>query len=226
MTSQGKTTIIVATSNPNKAYEFASLLPGVKVLPMPEGIVLPEETGTTFEENARVKARYVRDQLLERAGSRMPVTGAPGNDADKLSGIIPSGTGGEVWVMADDSGIEVDALSGAPGIYSARYAGEDATDIGNVDKLLAELKGREDRGARFVCVLVCVSATDEELVAYGYFEGTIAGAPRGRTGFGYDPVFIPLKKKLTVAEISADEKNRISHRARAAHNLLTKLRGG
>ncbi|MHB8160272.1 MAG: non-canonical purine NTP pyrophosphatase [Thermoleophilia bacterium] len=226
MTSPEKTTIIVATSNSNKASEFASLLPGVKVLPMPEGIVLPEETGTTFEENARLKAQSVRDQLLERAGSRMPVTGASGNDADKLSGIIPSGTGGNVWVMADDSGIEVDALGGAPGIYSARFAGEDATDTGNVDKLLAELKGRDDRGARFVCVLVCVSAADGELVTHGYFEGTIADAPRGRTGFGYDPVFIPLKKKLTVAEISADEKNRISHRARAAHNLLAKLRGG
>ena len=191
MTSQEKTTIIVATSNPNKAREFASLVPGVNVLPMPEGIVPPEETGTTFEENARLKARSVRDQLLERAGSRMAVTGAPGNDADQLSGIIPSGPNGKVWVMADDSGIEVDALGGAPGIYSARYAGEDATDTGNVDKLLAELKGRADRGARFVCVLVCVSAADEELVAHGYFEGTIAGAPRGRTGFGYDPLFIP-----------------------------------
>jgi XTP/dITP diphosphohydrolase len=201
MTSQEKTTIIVATSNPNKAREFASLLPGVNVLPMPEGIVLPEETGTTFEENARLKARSVRDQISEWPN-------------------------GKVWVMADDSGIEVEAFGGAPGIYSARYAGEDATDADNVARMLAELEGRDDRGARFVCVLVCVSAAEEELVAHGYFEGTIAGAPRGRTGFGYDPIFIPLDKKLTVAEISADEKNRISHRARAAHNLLAKLRGG
>lgn len=201
MTSQEKTTIIVATSNPNKAREFASLLPGVNVLPMPEGIVLPEETGTTFEENARLKARSVRDQISEWPN-------------------------GKVWVMADDSGIEVDAFGGAPGIYSARYAGEDATDADNVARMLAELEGRDNRGARFVCVLVCVSAAEEELVAHGYFEGTIAGAPRGRTGFGYDPIFIPLDKKLTVAEISADEKNRISHRARAAHNLLAKLRGG
>ncbi|MEK6537253.1 MAG: RdgB/HAM1 family non-canonical purine NTP pyrophosphatase [Actinomycetota bacterium] len=201
MTSQEKTTIIVATSNPNKTREFASLLPGVNVLPMPEGIVLPEETGTTFEENARLKARSVRDQISEWPN-------------------------GNVWVMADDSGIEVDAFGGAPGIYSARYAGEDATDADNVARMLAELEGRDDRGARFVCVLVCVSAAEEELVAHGYFEGTIAGAPRGRTGFGYDPIFIPLDKKLTVAEISADEKNRISHRARAAHNLLAKLRGG
>ena len=95
-----------------------------------------------------------------------------------------------------------------------------------MEKLLAELKGRDDRGARFVCVIVCVSSAGEELVATGYFEGTIAEAPRGRSGFGYDPVFIPLGKKLTVSQISAEEKNRISHRARAAHNLLAQLRGG
>lgn len=128
--------------------------------------------------------------------------------------------------MADDSGIEIEALGGAPGIYSARYAGEDASDTDNVEKLLKELQGRDDRGARFVCVLVCVSATGEELVACGYFEGTIAESPSGRSGFGYDPVFIPLEKKLTVAQISAEEKNRISHRARAAHSLLAQLRGG
>jgi non-canonical purine NTP pyrophosphatase (RdgB/HAM1 family) len=203
-----KITIIVATSNPNKAREFAALLPGIDVLPMPEGIDLPEETGATFEENARLKALSVRDQLLKHPGKQLVRAG------------------GQAWVMADDSGIEVDALGGAPGIYSARYAGEDATDTGNVVRLLAELKGRQDRGARFVCVLVCISAAGEELVAYGYFEGSIAESPRGRTGFGYDPVFIPVKKTLTVSQISAEEKNRISHRARAAHNLLAQLRGG
>lgn len=202
-----KNTIIIATSNPNKAREFSRLLPGVEVLPMPEGIELPEETGTTFEENARLKARSVLEQLREMPGS-------------------PLASSGNFWVMADDSGIEIDALGGAPGIYSARYAGEDATDTDNVDKLLKELEGRDDRGARFVCVLVCVSETGEELVANGYFEGNIADSPRGRSGFGYDPVFIPLEKKLTVAEISAEEKNRISHRARAAHSLLAQLRGG
>jgi len=202
-----KTTIIVATSNPNKAREFAMLLPGVEVLPMPDGIELPEETGTTFEENARLKARSVLNQLSEGTGSE----------------AAPSS---KVWVMADDSGIEIDALGGAPGIYSARYAGEEATDTDNLEKLLNELEGREDRGARFVCVLVCVSEAGEELVAHGYFEGTIADSPRGRSGFGYDPVFIPLEKTLTVSQISAEEKNRISHRARAAHSLLSQLRGG
>ncbi|MHB9112301.1 MAG: RdgB/HAM1 family non-canonical purine NTP pyrophosphatase [Thermoleophilia bacterium] len=202
-----KNTIIVATSNPNKAREFAMLLPGVEVLPMPEGIELPEETGTTFEENARLKAQSVLEQLR----------GMPES---------PLATCGKLWVMADDSGIEIDALGGAPGIYSARYAGENATDTDNVDKLLKELKGRKDRGARFVCILVCISAAGEELVANGYFEGNITDSPRGRSGFGYDPVFIPLEKKLTVSQISAEEKNRISHRARAAHSLLAQLRGG
>jgi XTP/dITP diphosphohydrolase len=226
-----KNTIIVATSNPNKAREFAKLLPGVEVLPMPEGIELPEETGTTFEENARLKARSVLEQLREMPEGSLATdkknsldagaTGeaGPGSESDQVSG-------GKLWVMADDSGIEIDALGGAPGIYSARYAGENATDTDNVDKLLKELEGREDRGARFVCVLVCVSASGEELVANGYFEGNIADSPHGQSGFGYDPVFIPLEKKLTVAQISAEEKNRISHRARAAHSLLAQLRGG
>jgi len=203
-----KNTIIVATSNQNKAHEFAKLLPGVEVLPMPDGIVLPEETGTTFEENARQKAQSVLEQLQSLPGSNI------------------SDASGRLWVMADDSGIEIDALGGAPGIFSARYAGENATDADNVNKLLEELEGRDDRGARFVCVLVCVSTDGEELVANGNFEGNIADSPHGKSGFGYDPVFIPLEKTLTVAQIPAEEKNRISHRARAAHSLLAQLRGG
>jgi len=218
-------TIIVATSNPNKAREFAALLPGINVLPMPSGIVLPEETGSSFEENARDKASAVLDQLVAQPGS--PLASAPELCGESAVRPGTAAAGGKVWVMADDSGIEVDALGGAPGIFSARYAGENATDADNVDKLLDELQGREDRGARFVCVLVCVSTGGDELVAHGYFNGTIAEAPHGgRTGFGYDPVFIPLEKKLTVSEISAEEKNRISHRARAAHSLLAQLRGG
>ncbi len=224
-------TIIVATSNPNKAREFADLLPGFRVLPMPEGVELPEEHGTTFEENAREKARAVRDQLLARPDNpigefaqtrsgRGDAMQAPAADSEELE------AGDRVWVMADDSGIEVDALGGAPGIYSARYGGENATDTGNLEKMLHELSGRQDRRARFVCVLVCISASGKELVSEGIFEGAIAESPRGRSGFGYDPVFIPKGKKLTVSQISAEEKNRISHRARAAHNLLAQLRGG
>ena len=177
---------------------------GMMVEPMPEGFSLPPETGSTFEDNARLKARAVHDQYGESA-------------ADERD--IP-------WVMADDSGIEVDALNGGPGIYSARYAGEDATDVDNVDKLLRELEGREDRSARFVCVIVCVAPDGHEIISEGFFPGSIAHEPGGESGFGYDPVFIPENYSLKVSEMSADSKNRISHRARAAFGLLEKLRGG
>jgi len=174
---------------------------GISVEPLPAGFELPEETGTTFYENAHLKAMAVRDQYLAQSGS------AP-------------------WIMADDSGIEVDALGGAPGIYSSRYAGEDATDRDNVAKLLAELAGKTDRAARFVCELVCFSPEGAELSFAGKFEGTIAEEPHGEFGFGYDPVFIPEGYTLTVSQIPADEKNRISHRARAARGLLVRLGGG
>jgi XTP/dITP diphosphohydrolase len=171
---------------------------------MPEGLTLPPETGTTFEANARLKARAIHDQLRQAAGVGEPVP----------------------WVMADDSGIEVAALDGAPGIYSARYAGEEATDTGNVDKLLAELEGKKDRRAHFVCVLVLVDPEGEELVTKGVFNGNIAHEAGGKGGFGYDPVFIPDNYSLKVSELSAEDKNRISHRARAALGMLEKLRGG
>lgn len=196
--------IILASGNPNKAREFDAIMKEIAVLSMPEGFTLPPETATTFEANARLKARAVHDQLVAAAvgGEEVP------------------------WVMADDSGIVVDALDGAPGIYSARYAGEHASDEENVDKLLAELEGAADRSARFVCVLVAVAPDGSEVVAEGLFEGQIAHEPGGTSGFGYDPVFIPEKKVLKVSELSAEEKNRISHRARAALSLLEKLRGG
>ncbi|MEW6019824.1 MAG: RdgB/HAM1 family non-canonical purine NTP pyrophosphatase [Pseudomonadota bacterium] len=193
--------MVLASSNPNKAREFVPLLEGIGVEPMPAGFELPEETGSTFYENARLKADSVRAQFLERDGQ------AP-------------------WVMADDSGIEVDALGGAPGIYSSRYAGEDATDRDNLEKMLRELEGREDRSARFVCEIVALDPEGRELRGTGRFEGNIAESPRGASGFGYDPVFIPEGKELTVAEIPAEEKNRISHRARAARSLLAQLLGG
>lgn len=197
--------IILATGNPNKAREFEPLLDGIRVAAMPGGFELPPETGSTFEENARLKVEAIRAQYLAQ------IT-APGETAP--------------WIMADDSGIEIKAFAGAPGIYSARYAGEDATDVDNVSKLLAELKGNDDRRARFVCVIVCHSPGGEELVARGDFPGTIATQAHGEFGFGYDPVFIPDDYSLTVSQLSAEEKNRISHRARAAHSLLAQLRGG
>lgn len=196
-------TIILATGNPNKAREFEALMEGIEVEPMPAGFELPPETGKSFYENARLKALAVHDQYTARRGA-----------------------GGAPWVMADDSGIEVKALGWAPGIYSARYAGDDATDSGNVDKMLAELAGVGDRSARFVCVIVCLAPGGDEYVAEGVFPGRITAEPRGESGFGYDPIFIPDGYSLTVAELSAEEKNRISHRARAARDLLKKLRSG
>lgn len=197
--------IILATANPNKAREFEALMEGIHVEPMPPSFELPEETGTTFEENARLKAQAVRERYLQRA-------------------IVMDGT--PPWVMADDSGIEVSALAGAPGIYSSRFAGDDATDVDNVNKLLRDLSGSDDRSARFVCVIVCYLPQGQEFVARGELKGTIAPEPHGEFGFGYDPVFIPDKYLLTVSQLSAEEKNRISHRARAVQSLLAQLGGG
>ena len=192
--------IILATGNPNKAREFEQLFEGIHIDPMPESFVLPPETGGDFEANARLKVEAVRKQYL--ADDSIP------------------------WIMADDSGLEVSALGGAPGIYSARYAGEDATDVDNVNRLLDELSDASDRSAHFVCVIVCWSPDGREFVARGDFDGEIAREPHGAFGFGYDPVFIPDKYSLTVSELSAEEKNHISHRARAARILQAQLRGG
>jgi XTP/dITP diphosphohydrolase len=126
-------------------------------------------------------------------------------------------------VMADDSGLEVDALSGAPGIYSARYAGENATDEQNIEKLLRELAGRDSRKARFRCVIAL--ARNEKLL--GKFEGTVEGTivdlARGQRGFGYDPVFLPHGFEQTFGELPAETKNRISHRAKAIAALRDAL---
>lgn len=196
---------MLASANTNKAREFETLMEGIHVEPMPAVFELPEETGATFEENSRLKAQAVRDRFLELAS----VT-----------------DGKPPWIMADDSGIEVSALAGAPGIFSSRYAGQRATDVENVSKLLADLSGSDDRSARFVCVIVCYSPEGEEFVSRGVLEGSIAAEPHGEFGFGYDPVFIPENFSLTVSEMSAEEKNRISHRARAVQGLLAQLGGG
>ena len=184
--------IVLASANPHKAAEFARLLPGHDVTPF-DG-ELPPETGTTFLENARLKALHVH-----RAAN------AP------------------AWVLADDSGIEAAALGGAPGVYSARYAGESATDAQNLAKLLDELRGRDDRRVRYVAELVAVSPQGRELHARGELRGTLAAEPRGDGGFGYDPAFVADGESRTVAEMSAAEKDAISHRARAAAALRPQL---
>lgn len=187
--------IILASNNPGKVTEFKQMLADydVEVLSLidinyPEDI---EETGTTFIQNARIKAQAIAAQ-----------------HSDAI-------------VVADDSGLEVDALNGEPGVYSARYAGLKATADANIDKLLVSLQlvEPEKRSARFVCVLVVLNA-NQEYVARGTCEGQITTVRRGNAGFGYDPIFYVPELKKTMAEMDDDEKNAISHRGQAFTQLL------
>ncbi|MBI4171676.1 MAG: non-canonical purine NTP pyrophosphatase [Actinobacteria bacterium] len=178
----------LASGNPHKLAELRRALPGWEIELLGAG-AFPPETGATFYENARAKAFHGR------------ATGDP-----------------EAWLLGEDSGIEVAALGGAPGIESARWA-EDG-----VARLLAELDGIEDRRARYVCELVALSPDGEELRGTGTLEGTVAHAPRGGEGFGYDPVFVPRGETQTVAELGNAWKAVNSHRARAAHALTRALR--
>jgi XTP/dITP diphosphohydrolase len=152
--------------------------------------VLPPETGTTFRANALIKARHVH------------VT-----------------AGGGVWVRADDSGIAAVALDGAPGVYSARFAGPDADDAANLAKLLADVSAHDDRRVSYVAELVAIDPEGRELHGRGELRGTLATSGRGDGGFGYDPAFIPEGEQRTVGEMSSAEKDAISHRARAAAAL-------
>jgi XTP/dITP diphosphohydrolase len=181
--------LVLATRNPHKLREFARLLPGHELQPLPEGVELPPETGDSFEANALPKARAA----AQAAGSP---------------------------AIADDSGIEAAALGGGPGVRSARFAGEQATDAENLDRLRREAPP----GSRLTyrCALAYVAGPGgEEHVFHGRCTGTMAGAPRGERGFGYDPVFVPDDDGgRTMAELSDDEKDAISHRGRAARALL------
>ncbi len=184
--------MVLASANPHKAEELARLLPGFDVQPY-EG-PLPPETGSSFLENALIKARAVHDAV-----------------------------GGRCWVLADDSGIQARALDGAPGIYSARYAGEGASDADNLNTLLAALADQADRAVAYAADLVAIAPDGRELCARGELRGTLAHEPRGSGGFGYDPAFVPEGETRTVAQMSAAEKDAISHRARAAGALLPLL---
>jgi XTP/dITP diphosphohydrolase len=186
--------VIIATNNPGKAKEFEHIFAprGIAVRTLLDFPEIPEveETGTTFEENAILKAEAV-SHLLGK------------------------------MVIGDDSGLIVDALEGRPGIYSARYAGEQKNDQDNIDKVLSELKNvpEEKRTARFYCALAVASPAQETLTVSGTCEGRILEESRGTNGFGYDPlVFIP-SKGVAMAELTSDEKNKISHRAHALQKL-------
>jgi XTP/dITP diphosphohydrolase len=190
---------VLASANPGKLRELAALLApaGFELLPQTAlGVDPVAETGATFLENALIKARHAA------AAARLPA-------------------------LADDSGIEVDALGGRPGVRSARFAGAGATDAANLERLLEELEGvpAARRTARYQCVVVWVRAADDPapLTGSGTWEGRIALTPRGSGGFGYDPAFVPEGERRTAAELSAAEKNRVSHRAQALARLVAAL---
>lgn len=192
--------VVLATGNAGKVAELAGLLAdfGLDVVAQTAlGVDSAEETGLTFIENAILKARHAS-----------AVTGLP--------------------AIADDSGLAVDCLGGAPGIYSARYAGEAADDRQNLEKLLAAIKDAPDnqRGASFHCVLVYLrhALDPTPLVCHGSWRGVINRAPVGAGGFGYDPVFYLPDVKRTAAEMTREEKQRVSHRGQALTLLLDALR--
>ena len=185
--------LAVASKNPDKVSEIEEILGSVGLV---DEIVRDltwedvEETGTTLEENALLKARAVAE-----------ATGLP--------------------VIADDTGLEVEALGGGPGVHTARFAGPDATYTENVEKMLAEMGGIEHRGARFRTVVALVFPDGVEMVAEGSVEGVITTVPRGSSGFGYDPIFEVDGR--TLAEMTSGEKNTLSHRARAIRELVRSL---
>jgi len=194
---------MLASGNVHKLTEFGRILAPHAVLSMPGWVMLPPEGVTSFSENAREKALALARALAGRGET-------------------------ETWCLADDSGLEVEALGRAPGVSSARYAGVDGpgADAANVARLLQELAecaGPRARHARFVCAVCAVSPELTKYAVEGHWSGAIAAAPRGAGGFGYDPVFVPDGSSLSVAEWPAAEKDRASHRARAGKALLEHL---
>jgi XTP/dITP diphosphohydrolase len=188
--------LVCATANPHKTDEIRAILgDGVELLPRPAGVPDVVEDGDTLRDNARLKAH-----------------------------ALCAATG--LAAVADDTGLEVDAIDGAPGVHSARFAGDRATDADNIAKLLAELRIRPGapRTARFRTVALVARPDGTEVVADGVMEGRIVDSPRGRGGFGYDPVFVPDDGDgRTLAEMSPEEKNAVSHRGRAFRALARLL---
>ncbi|WP_076542370.1 RdgB/HAM1 family non-canonical purine NTP pyrophosphatase [Shewanella sp. UCD-KL21] len=190
--------IVLASGNKGKLTEFDQMLAqfDIEVLPQNQFNV-PEvaETGTTFIENAIIKARHAAE-----------ITGKA--------------------AIADDSGLEVDALQGAPGIYSARYGGEGASEQDNYLKLLAALEGKTQRQARFQCVLVYMRHAKDPtpIVCQAAWEGTIGLSPQGEQGHGYDPIFIPQGFDISAAELSSEQKNQLSHRGLALTLLVDAMK--
>jgi len=181
-------TATVCSGNPHKLAEFQELF-GDWDLELLAGVEFPPEDGATYADNARIKARF----------------GRAVGPADR-------------WMLADDSGIEVAALGGAPGVVTARWA-----ESRHVEKLLATLDGVDDRRAQYVCELVALSPDGSEIVGTGVLRGEVAGAAAGGEGFGFDPVFVPVGEERTVAQLGDTWKAEHSHRALAAQALLDEL---
>lgn len=193
-------TIVLASHNRNKAQEIQMLLGNQFHVILQQAFDIPpiEETGSTFEENALLKAKTVYD-----------IIGLP--------------------VIGDDSGLEVVALNNQPGVYSSRFAGDNASDDDNIDKLLRKMHNipTEKRTARFRCMVAFLgtSGDDQPVFFEGEWAGYIAKERRGKNGFGYDPVFVDLQSNLTAAELESDQKNKISHRGKAVQSLKSYLGG-
>lgn len=186
--------IVLASGNKGKLKEFSEMFNQFNIEMLPQSqfnVGDVAETGTTFVENAIIKARHAA------AITNMPA-------------------------IADDSGLEVDVLEGAPGIYSARYSGEGAKEQDNYLKLLNALEGKTERQARFQCVLVYMRHAKDPspIICQASWEGTIALAPQGEQGHGYDPIFIPEQQSCTAAQLTAEQKNAVSHRGKALEKLL------
>lgn len=222
--------IIFATGNEGKMREIRMIMAdmGMEVISMKEaGIqVEAEESGKTYEENALIKARAVAARIAERAVENH---GAAGEEAAQGSGkAVHAGdmTNDDDIVLADDSGLEVDFLNKEPGIYSARYLGEDTPySIKNAD-ILRRLEGvaKEERTARFVCAIAAVLPDGREITVLANIEGIIGDGENGSHGFGYDPIFyVPELGKYT-AELTEEEKNKVSHRGKALRLMKEELK--
>jgi XTP/dITP diphosphohydrolase len=182
--------LVLATRNEHKLRELTQLMRPIELDPLPDDVTLPPETGTTFADNALGKARAAA-AATERTA------------------------------IADDSGIEAAALGGAPGVWSARFAGDGATDEENLAKLLRDVPPDGDTRVAYLCAIACVEPGGPEHVVHGRCEGRLTHEPRGTNGFGYDPAFVPDDHSgdLTMAQLSPEEKDAISHRGRAAREL-------
>ncbi|MBO4897739.1 MAG: XTP/dITP diphosphatase [Clostridia bacterium] len=185
---------ILATKNKGKVKELKEIIKGADIITM-------DEAG--FHDDIEENGKTFEENALIKARAVCKELGVP--------------------AMADDSGLEVFALSMRPGIYSARYAGENATDEDRVKKLLSEMDGKEDRRARFVCAAALCMPDGREIVCRGETNGNLLYAPQGTGGFGYDPIFVPVGFDKTFAEIPQEEKNKISHRRRAFDKLSLEI---